>query len=937
LSPVKLLPYGEDPLAILIDTLLTDQVSHLPRLDHVTVLLPDLAEAQRLRHQLVHHEKIAGAVLAPQISTLQRYIETHTPPTGALLNTHAQELMLVEVLRDHPLSGQGNPWHLADELLKLFEALHLAHGANFSTDLMSDIFSDEATNIQLLWQAWQTQLEMEQATTRTKVYSDGLSNPAFLVPHNDECLYLAGYDWLHQAELNFLLACFERGLAQVFVSPHQPLWSQLHQANISLPTIPKSNSLTKLLDSMYAGDQETLKNRAEPYRSTPSPLLESLSIFKAGDPEHEARAVDIQTRQWLLDGYQHIAIITEDRRLARRISALLRRASIDAQDSAGWPLSTTTAAGTLERWLETIESDFDHSSLLDVLKSGFLSAPGFSKDTVYRLQLDIVEHEGIAHSLQAYRQALAARTTALGGTQSTAVHQIYHLLDHLEQAAAPLLPLLTGGTNKPEIMIDALRESLDRLGLWQGYGHDPAGQRIQQEFQDMHRALQHRDITLNWFEFRSWLGRALETHNFRPTLEDSPVRIMRFDQSRLGHYDGLIIAGADGQHLPGSQHRQIFFNEAARYELGLKTWEIERQQRFSQYRRLLQAAPQILISYSGDSDDAPSLPSGWIDLLQTFHRYTSKQAIENTHLHELLALDEAQVESPYPASNPTPATRPQPTMPSALIPKTLSASSHQQLIDCPYRFFAARGLRLREREQTADILGKREYGSLIHRCLQAFHSDLDDLDGPFPHVVTQLNRDDAIQTLTNISRQVFEPELKRNFEHQGWWQLWQHLLPGYIDWQMKRADNWTVSEAEQEYRQPLGDGQFQIMGKIDRIDQCPEGVGLIDYKTGAIASRANVEAGEAVQLLTYALLLEDTVETTYLSFDPRKGVKTESKISKGTLNQLLPTIKTRLNTMLTAIQRGHKLPAWGHEAICRYCEMKGLCRKTIWDDNDSHL
>jgi ATP-dependent helicase/nuclease subunit B len=486
-------------------------------------------------------------------------------------------------------------------------------------------------------------------------------------------------------------------------------------------------------------------------------------------------------------------------------------------------------------------------------------------------------------------------------------------------------------------MIDALRESLDRLGLWQGYGLDPAGQRIQQEFQDMYRALQHRDIELSWFEFRSWLGRALETHNFRPALEDSPVRIMRFDQSRLGHYDGLIMAGADGLHLPGSQHRQIFFNEAARYELGLKTWKIERQQRFSQYRRLLQAAPHVLISYSGDSDDAPLLPSGWVDLLQTFHRYTNAQSIENTHLHELLALDEAQIESPYPANNPIPATRPQPTMPSALIPKTLSASSHQQLIDCPYRFFAARGLRLREREQIADMLGKREYGSLIHRCLQAFHSDLDDLNGPFPHAVTQLNRDDAIQTLTNISQQVFEPELKRNFEHRGWWQLWQHLLPGYIDWQIKRAENWTVSTVEQEYRQPLGSDQFQIMGKIDRIDRCPEGLGLIDYKTGAIASRANVEAGEAVQLLTYALLLEDTIETTYLSFDPRKGVKAESEISKETLGQLLPTIKTRLDTMLTAIQRGHKLPAWGHDNICRYCEMTGLCRKTIWNDNDSQL
>lgn len=935
MTPVRLIPYGVDPLAVLVDTLLTDQASRLPDLHHVTLLLPDLAEARRLRHLLLTRNKKLDALIGPQISTLRHHIESNTPPAGNILNKHAQELMLVEVLRNHPLSGQGNPWHLADELLKLFEALQLGPGDNLSSEIIPTIFSDEAANIQLLWQAWQAQLAIENATTRATLYATGLSHPAFPGQHENEQLYLIGYDWLHHGELEFLLRHLKNAQAQIFVSPDQPLWSQLYRADIPLPEeSDKQNKLGKQLNSVYAVDQKTLRDRANPYREKPSPLIGKISLFKAKDLEQEAHAIDLQVRQWLLDGQQHIAIITENRRLARRISALLRHAKIDAQDNAGWPLSTTTAAGTLERWLETIESDFNHLPMIDILKSGFLSTSGFSREAVYRLQLDLIEHEGVAHNLRAYRQALASRTAALGGKRSTVVKQIDALLDHLEHAAAPILHIMSQSAQNPETLIDALRESLIRLGLWHGYKLDAAGQRIQQELQDMHQALNHRNLKLDWLEFRGWLGRALETHNFRPALEDSPVRIIRFDQSRLGHYDALIIAGADNQHLPGTQHRQIFFNEATRYELGLSTWEIEQGQRFSQYRRLLQAAPHVLISYTGDSGDHPALPSSWVDLLETFHAYTSDQSIENSRLSTQLTFESTQIESPYPAHNPSPPLPPRPVLPLALVPGQISASSHQQLIDCPYHFFAARGLRLREREQIAEILGKREYGSLIHRCLQAFHSDLRDLDGPFPHVVTESNRGDAIHLLEKISRQVFEPELETNFEHRGWWQLWLGLLPNYIDWQIKRARNWTVSDVERDYRRPIGRSNTQLMGKIDRVDKQSTGFGLIDYKTGMAATRSKVESGEAVQLLTYALLVENTLETVYLSFDARKGVKAESEVNQDTLAQLLPAVDARLDNMLTAIESGYALPAWGNDNHCQHCEMSGLCRKPMWDGDD---
>src|SRR3989304_1660878 len=75
----------------------------------------------------------------------------------------------------------------------------------------------------------------------------------------------------------------------------------------------------------------------------------------------------------------------------------------------GLALSPTSAAATLERWLEILEEDFDHQPLLDFLKSPFI-LPDEDTDsrleTVYRLEQDIILHENIARGLNRYTQHL---------------------------------------------------------------------------------------------------------------------------------------------------------------------------------------------------------------------------------------------------------------------------------------------------------------------------------------------------------------------------------------------------------------------------------------------------------------------------------------------------------------------------------------------------
>ena len=91
------------------------------------------------------------------------------------------------------------------------------------------------------------------------------------------------------------------------------------------------------------------------------------------------------------------------------------------------------------------------------------------------------------------------------------------LLNDVEDAAKALLPLVRSErAQAPHRWLDALEESLQRLGMTETFAEDAAGDRILQELQVMRQALAGRHLKMGWREFRTWLGRTLERFNFQP-------------------------------------------------------------------------------------------------------------------------------------------------------------------------------------------------------------------------------------------------------------------------------------------------------------------------------------------------------------------------------------------------------------------------------------
>lgn len=935
-TPTITVPPTADPLALLADTLIARYAARLPLLDEPVVLLPELQAAARLRQLLLERAATLGhqALLGPEIRTLYDWVGELPLPGRRVVGDHARALLLVEALREHrKLFGQGNLWALADSLLELFDELtlnrvglppsldefraRLVRGYGVD-DRALDALTLEARIVHTLWHAWHEQIQARQVVDAPTAYllrlAASLERP--LPP-----LYLAGFGRFNRAEQEWLEQLAARGGVHLFVPAEEtatdaPPYAQcLHQA--LLPHDPP------------------LRDRAATFAAAhpASPLAGRLALFAADGAEQEAQAVDLQVRRWLLEGHGRIAVITENRRLARRVRALLERAGISLQDAAGWALSTTSAAATLERWLQCVEEDFPHLAMLDLLKSPFVfggEERAARLAEVYRLEQGVVLQGNIGRGLERYRRELAYRQRRLPGELGAELAPVATMLQRLQQAAAPLLPF-TAGRQPPAATLEALQQSLERLGLAASLDADAAGRLLLRELEAMRLAAYPETPQMAWSEFRTWLGRTLELANFRPPAGGSQVELMGLAQGRLGRYDALIVAGAEREYLPGGNGGSPFFNEAVRQELGLPTVQERQADRFAQFRHLLEAAPRVLLTLRRHQDGEDILPSPWIEAIRAFHVMGYGTALDDGVLTAWLNDPASQVFRCDSGLLPPPPQRPAPPLPPALQPRTLSASGYQQLIDCPYQFFAARGLGLAPPETIREALEKADYGERVHRCLQAFHVGVRDLPGPLPAPLTPAGTGEAIALLERISRRVFAEDIEDNFLHRAWLERWLAVIPAYVEWQLAREQaQWHVEQAELDIvREDYLPG-LNLKGRVDRIDHTPGGRAVLDYKTGTVPRAEAVEQGEAVQLPFYAMLTDDITETAYVAIE-RERVATRNRLEGTQLQQLRDANAERLKTVIEDMGSGHGLPAWGDETVCGYCAMRGVCRRVMWD------
>ena len=960
------IPFGVDPLEALAKTVIQSEASRLPDLSSVIILSANRQTAPSIRRQLLREasQHQCDALLGPHIMSREDWAQQHLPTDINICHPQAKELLLIEALLQHPeLFGGANPWSLAESLLQLFDELNLnqvelpegieqfkqqlARAYALEQDTLSP-FSKEARLIHTLWTAWHEQLQENGRMDDSTAYLLALQQS--LKQNSRASIYILADYRLTRAEQSWLRTLMQQQPVTVFIQGHPDTYRHFYktidphwftQQELVYSKAAAASDYSRCLDAIYADEAIPLLHRAEAFsRQCPtSPLTERLSVYAAENDEAEARAVDIQVRQWLLAGRQNIGIVTENRRLARRVRALLERAGVVLQDAAGWALSTTSAATAVEALLQCIEEDFSHIPFLDLLKCRFIFhdiEANCLDNAIFRLEQDIILQENIARGLARYRSHFRRRQARLPEGFATIAPALEQIFDRLQAAAEQLTPL-TQGTHPPHGFITALLDVLHMLHMHTALEADAAGRHILQLFEQLATSTAQHPLPMDWMGFRNWLGRQLERAHFKPGESGSPVKLISLSQTPFLQFDALILAGAEQEYLPGQAGQSPFFNQGVRHELGLTTLSEQWAEGFYYYRGLLESAGQILITLRKEQDGEVITASPWLETLQSFHQLAYGAPLGAAALEPLVHDARCQVVRREDDACPAPLTQPRPITPGKNIPTTISASDYQLLLDCPYHYFASRILKLSAPEAIRELLAKADYGQRIHQCLQAFHTGVKGLPGPFSAPISSANRAQAIELLEQISTRLFEDDLLDNFAHRSWYYLWQSVIPAYVDWQGRRNQQWRVAQTERQYEHRLSE-HVSIKGRLDRIDQSDKDIAILDYKTGATPSLREILAGEAVQLPFYALLINEEIQgaiqrVEYLKLDDADKLETSCTLEGEQIEQLGNELSERLTGIMAQLHEGAGLPAWPDDKSCSYCDMQTLCRRQVWQDS----
>lgn len=855
----------------------------------VRVLVPGFVHAQQLKSALAG--QLRHPFIAPRITTLAAWIDMLPPDTDAPLLASSSERMmsLYAELRQHAwlkklFTARRNTdlLPLAQTLLTLFDeltralvpAMQLAPNAaeeRWQAALEQlpaparDMLSDEA---QLVWTLWKSQLGSNDAI------SVRFAQMLRVAQQASEPLIWIGALAPDACEEAFLNAYAQR-------QPVLPVTLDWRAAAIA---------------PVYAAAWGEMLDGDEPAAQTGIDTPAGVSLCATDSLEDEAQRGAQTVINWLLDGKDSIAIIAQDRVVARRIRALLERAQVFVADETGWKLSTTRSAAAVAALLDVITTRAETIALLDLLKSPFVFA--HLSDKVERVMT-------IEHALR--------RFNVMGGWDAAdAVLADAPLATEMLRQIAHRARLFTGRKTLAQ-WAELTSGTMAALGMRDALQNDAAGMQVVSLLDTLIRDCTAMHHSFSLAEWRAFLSLQLESTPFVPSGFDRRVVMLQLTGAQLRSFDAVLMVGADADHLPSQLNETLFFANAVRRELGLATREMRQRMQLRDFAELLSSSTEVVLSWQSHKNGEPNPVSTWVERLQlTLER--SGAAKLATHAVEL---------TPHTLTH-MPPIMPAPSAPQ-LLPRKLSASGYNNLVACPYQFFATRMLGLDGLGELSDMPEKRDYGDWLHEILRIYHETIRD---------RRVHVDDREFLLREISERVFAQALERSAAALGYYVRWQKIIPAYLAWSNEReSQGWRFVAGEQKFQKTLSwpDGQIILHGCIDRIDENAEGErAVLDYKTRNVqALRDKAKETEDHQLAFYGLLSDLPVAAAhYVALEATKDKTGDAAAPNYEEWQVL--LERQIVANIRAIGEGAALPATGIERVCVFCEVRGLCRKGAW-------
>jgi ATP-dependent helicase/nuclease subunit B len=660
-------------------------------------------------------------------------------------------------------------------------------------------------------------------------------------------------------------------------------------------------------------------NRQNFFEPSRQESIRDHQIFKALGFEDAAWQGAGAIEKFLQDGHQHIALIAQDRLVARRMRALLARFGdgLSVHDETGWKLSTTRAAASVMSWMDVVRHPAGPSSveLMDFLKNPYIDWSVFGikhdqvSDSLSFLEQRLIEAD-VRGSWSGFILALNSdndETNALVGIIRKLKNQ-----SHRWQSAS----------NSCLAWLDLLEQDLVDLGMSAALTQDIAGQQLLASLSPMRQLHHHPMKQVEWL---SLLSSMLEDASYieSNSRQSASVTILPLSATRLRRFDAWIMVGCDDTQLPSLSDSPMFLSAQLRKLLGCKTQEAEFIQQAMDLSQLMTSHEHWrMIWQSVGSTGEPRQPSPWLQRLYVSHADLLKDKLET-------------LPTSYEAS---PIHQPKPSLPDSFIkPASISPSAYRALRECPYRYYVTRLLGLRERNGLDAEVDLSLVGKTLHAALYDFYHGL---KTQAPETDNVYERTKLLkQRLYAISHKHFKPLLEVDGRWLAAWIEWETLIPSWIDWHIQREQSgWVFHDGEKQVGFDLQTrfGDIRVSGFVDRLDIHPQdGVEVIDYKfssKNSITKKKN-NLKDDPQLVIYAKAVNghDMVDRQPATIASWVSVKEEdARVELDDLQDQMNQLPAQMIADIESLWGGSPMAASAPDSICQYCQARGICRKGMW-------
>ena len=661
------------------------------------------------------------------------------------------------------------------------------------------------------------------------------------------------------------------------------------------------------------------KNRDHFFESGKHLSQSDRRILKAQDFEDAAWQGAGAIEKLLQDGHQHIALIAQDRLVARRMRALLARFGdgLSVHDETGWKLSTTRAAASVMSWMDVVHHPAGPSSveLIDFLKNPYIdwSTFGITHDQASDC-LTFLEQRLIEGDVRGTWSGFILALDSDNDETNTLVSIIRKLKNQSNRWQA--------ASNSCLAWLDLLEQDLIDLGMSAGLAQDIAGQQLLASLSPM-RLLRHHPM--KQVEWLSLLSSMLEDASY---IESNPrqsasVTILPLSATRLRRFDAWVMVGCDDTQLPSLSDSPMFLSAQLKKLLGCKTQEAEFIQQAMDLSQLMTSHQHWrMIWQSVGTTGEPRQPSPWLQRLYVRHPELLKDKLE----------------VPTTSYEAMPISQPKPSLPEDFVKQTsISPSAYRALRECPYRYYVTRLLGLKERSGLEAEVDLSLVGKTLHAALYDFYHGLKTqaLENDNIYERTKLLK----QRLYAISHKHFKPLLEVDGRWLAAWIEWETLIPSWIDWHIQREQSgWVFHDGEKQVSFDLQTrfGDIRVSGFVDRLDIHPqEGVEVIDYKfssKNSITKKKN-NLQDDPQLVIYAKAVNehDMVNrqpTTTASWISVK--EDDSRVEVDDLQSEMKELPAQMIADIESLWGGSPMAASAPDSICQYCQARGICRKGMW-------